>query len=378
MPNGAAVPTNLQPSRHDRRDATPSPVRDARQRFVQRTVLCLFVLGAAAAAMIGALHWLDPVPRLPNRIAPLSLAIILLALAFRQWRHPERMASHLWVGWATVLVAVALPVWLFIRLALQTGDRLVDLLPPVAPVFLPSLMVMALFARPRQALWTTLAAWLLIASPVLGYLLAHPDEIWTPRGLDLVLAFGPLALFVPLLLPLLRGVEQRFHDMHAEGERLQALAERDVLIGLYNRRAGERFLNTLLAHSRADAALILFDIDHFKRINDGHGHPAGDAVLIEVGKRCAAELSASDIFARWGGEEFLVVLPGTPGRAADDVAERLRAAIHARPIEPVGSVSASFGVTRVRVDDTLAEVLQRADDALYQAKAAGRNCVVAL
>ncbi|MGH8029303.1 MAG: GGDEF domain-containing protein, partial [Arenimonas sp.] len=194
---------------------------------------------------------------------------------------------------------------------------------------------------------------------------------------DLVLALGPGALFVPLLVPLLRGMERRFHALRREGERLQALAERDVLIGLYNRRAGERFLGTLLAHEQRDAALVLFDIDHFKRINDAFGHPAGDAVLIEVGRRCSAVLGRDDIFARWGGEEFLVVLPGATSTGSAMLAERLRSAIHAEPIAPVGRVSASFGVTTLRAGDTLAEVVQRADEALYRAKSEGRNRVVA-
>ena len=353
-----------------------SPMRDARLRFVQRTALLLFVFGTVVTASVALLHWLEPQTRPLNRIMPPLLTVLFALLAWRQWRQPERMVSTLWLGWAVTLIGIATPAWWFVWLAVHSGSSLVGSLPPIGAAFLPCVLVMALFARPRQVVWITLVAWLLIATPVLGYLLWHPAELWTPRGLELMLALGPLALLVPLLIPLIRGVEQRFQAMHAEGERLQALAERDVLIGLYNRRAGERFLSTLLAHSREDAALILFDIDHFKRINDKFGHPAGDAVLIEVGKRCAAVLSGNDIFARWGGEEFLVVLPGAPADASNCVAERLRAAIHAAPIAGVGPVSASFGVTTVREDDTLAEVIQRADEALYQAKAAGRNCVV--
>src|SRR5690606_28987391 len=115
-------------------------------------------------------------------------------------------------------------------------------LPPVGAVFLPTVLVMALFARPLHALWAALVAWLAIGAPVIAYLLLHPAELWTPRGLDLALALGPMALIVPLLVPVMRGVEDRFRAMRQEGDRLQALAERDVLIGLYNRRAGERFL----------------------------------------------------------------------------------------------------------------------------------------
>jgi diguanylate cyclase (GGDEF)-like protein len=357
--------------------ATTSPLRDVRLRVLQRTVLAALVLGALAPATAAVFHWLDPAGRAIDRILSVGLALALAALAWRQWRRPARLVSTLWMGWTCAIVGVAVPAWYYVLLAVRTGVPLVDVLPPIATVLLPVLVGMALFASPRHALVATLSSWAVIAAPVLWYLGGHPAELRTPRGLDLLLAFGPVALFIPLLVPLLRNIEQRFHALRTEGERLQALAERDVLLGLYNRRAGERFLGTLLAHARDDAALVLFDIDHFKRINDTHGHAVGDAVLVEVGRRCSAVLDRHAIFARWGGEEFLVVLPGVPPHAGRDVAERLRAAIVAAPIAPAGAVSASFGVTPIRGGDTLPDVLQRADEALYRAKAGGRNRVEA-
>ncbi len=360
--------------------ASPSPttpLRDARLHFVRRTALWLLILGALGVGLVAVLHWLQPEARLLSKIMPPLFSLSLAALAYRQWRQPERLATTLWTAWTVSVIALATPAWVFTVLAWRGPPSLVDSLPPIGAAFLPLVLVMALFARARHAGWATVTAWLLIAAPVLAYFLFHGEELRSPRGLDLMLALGPISLFVPLLIPLLRGVELRFHALHQEGERLQALAERDVLIGLYNRRAGERFLATLIAHANDDAVLILFDIDHFKRINDRFGHPAGDTVLIEVGRRCAALLGRDDIFARWGGEEFLIVLPGAPRDAGRAVAERLRQAINAEAIADVGHVSASFGVTALRQTDTLAEVIQRADEALYRAKAEGRNRVVA-
>ena len=360
-------------------DGTPQtqswPLRDAHEALVARTVGAALWLGALAALIAAALHWLDPLADPIHRVVPAVLGCGFALLALRQARRPEALTSTLWIAWWLAIAGLAVPTWWFLARALRSGELLVELLPPIGAGLPPVLVGMALFARPRVALTATIVAWGLVAVPVLAYLVAHLPQLWTPRGLDLVLGLGPGALFVPLLVPLLRGLEHRFHALRREGERLQALAERDVLIGLYNRRAGERFLATLLAHARDDAALVLFDIDHFKRINDAHGHPAGDAVLIEVGRRCSAQLGRDDIFARWGGEEFLVVLPGIGGNDAGAMAERLRAAIAASPIAPVGTVTASFGVTAVRAGDTLAQVVQRADEALYRAKAGGRNRV---
>jgi diguanylate cyclase (GGDEF)-like protein len=357
-------------------DIPPSPLHDANARTVQRTIVAGLVLGAMATGGSTVLHWLRPTPEPVDRFVPLLLSIAFAGLAARQWRRPEHMASTLWVAWWLAIAGMALPSAWFVARSVRSGELLVELLPPFGAMLPMVLIGMALFARPRLALWSTLSAWAIVALPVLAYLAMHPAQLETPRGLELALAFGPGSLFVPLLVPVLRSVGERFHALRREGERLQELAERDVLIGLYNRRAGERFLGTLLAHARHDAALLLFDIDHFKRINDEHGHPVGDRVLIEVGRRCAAQLGRDDIFARWGGEEFLVVLPRADAAAGAMVADRLRRAIHAEPIEGVGPVSASFGVTGLRAGDTLAEVVQRADEALYRAKSGGRNRVV--
>ena len=122
-----------------------------------------------------------------------------------------------------------------------------------------------------------------------------------------------------------------------------------------------------------------FDMDRFKSINDTHGHDTGDAVLCAVVLTCKARLRTVDMLARRGGEEFLIVLPDTDAEAAIVIAERLREAVAAMLV-PVGSnanveFTVSIGVA-VPVNDDLRDLLRRADDALYMAKAGGRNRVV--
>ena len=127
------------------------------------------------------------------------------------------------------------------------------------------------------------------------------------------------------------------------------------------------------------AALAILDLDHFKNINDTYGHSTGDAVLVQTVRCLRSALRSHDLLGRMGGEEFLLLLPGTQGKAAHDVCERLRQAISALRIR-VGTheltITASFGVTDLG-PEPLDESLKKADSALYQAKESGRNRVVA-
>lgn len=166
-----------------------------------------------------------------------------------------------------------------------------------------------------------------------------------------------------------------------------SLALSDELTGLYNRRYVLAHLNEILtrqSESSGEIALMLFDIDHFKKVNDSHGHPAGDDVLRELAGRALRQVRSVDLVGRLGGEEFVVVMPETSLAGALVVAERFRAAVAAEPFVVEGGtasvpVTVSIGVA-VAVDatETLESLLKRADDALYAAKHAGRNRVVTL
>lgn len=120
----------------------------------------------------------------------------------------------------------------------------------------------------------------------------------------------------------------------------------------------------------------MLDLDRFKSINDTHGHDCGDAVLIAVVERMQQRLRGCDTLARWGGEEFMVLLPETTLLQATSVAEALRAELHALALPAVGHVTASFGVADYRPAETLDAWLKRLDELVYQAKRAGRDRVV--
>jgi two-component system cell cycle response regulator len=179
---------------------------------------------------------------------------------------------------------------------------------------------------------------------------------------------------------------KRLNDRLRENYRKSlSLALTDPLTGLYNRRYVAAHLDSLMARREEGgkgAAVLLFDIDHFKRVNDGHGHAAGDEVLVEVARRAQHDVRSFDLVARYGGEEFLIVMPETGLAAAYTVAERIRRAIAERPMRISGparevAVTVSVGVaTANAVEESAAAMLCRADAALYAAKGNGRNQVV--
>jgi two-component system cell cycle response regulator len=178
---------------------------------------------------------------------------------------------------------------------------------------------------------------------------------------------------------------KRYQDRLSEDfNRSLSMAFTDSLTGLYNRRYFQAHLNTLLEGAKRDerpVAILMIDIDHFKRVNDGHGHAAGDTVLAEVASRLSSNLRNFDLVARYGGEEFVAVLPNADAVGAGIAAERLRKAVAGRSV-PVGSgsplnVTISIGIAvGGRTSEGGAALLERADHALYQAKANGRDRVV--
>ncbi len=170
---------------------------------------------------------------------------------------------------------------------------------------------------------------------------------------------------------------KRYQDrLRAELDRSLEMAVTDPLTGLRNRRYVRRHLEGLLRGG--EASVLMVDLDRFKPINDTHGHNVGDAALREVANRLRASLRASDVVARWGGEEFLVVLAGAPAEYTALVADRLREAVGGEPLR-IGNLelkaTCSVGGAVSPAGSTPETVIGAADAALYRAKAAGRNCV---
>ena len=152
----------------------------------------------------------------------------------------------------------------------------------------------------------------------------------------------------------------------------------DALTGLLNRRGIEPQIFRemhLSARHMTPLSVALLDIDHFKQVNDRHGHNAGDQVLHAVADTILHTVRAADMAARWGGEEFLVMLPQTDLEPARRAGERIRAAVEALRLPMVGPITLSGGVARFDSPERLSDLIGRADKRLYEAKGSGRNCI---
>jgi diguanylate cyclase (GGDEF)-like protein len=172
-----------------------------------------------------------------------------------------------------------------------------------------------------------------------------------------------------------RRNEEELKRVHAL---LELQATTDSLTGISNRLKFNEVLDREIQEAlryNNPLSLIMFDIDHFKAINDTYGHLAGDVVLREVSRVISANIRNVDIFARWGGEEFIVLSPNNEWKSAWQLAEKLRAQIEKFDFSCPCPVTCSYGVTQFQENDTVDSFIKRVDYALYQAKERGRNRV---
>lgn len=338
---------------------------------------------AMAASMIGSFLMMG-VP--PDQLPPVPTAIFTHAL----------YSASLVLSWTGLRSFFGRPVPIGFAAGTVVGTTL------LYPILLE-------FAGPRLAIAAVLACCLGVVCLTLSETLRRTPgvaRLWSQHFVTL--AFGGFGAVFAVSIGLMLGTDMPIAS--AEGARfamvldqivgvfiyfgyaamaaeranraLQHLAETDPLTGLWNRRGLARRLDRRFVRSgpRPQAGILILDIDHFKAINDRHGHEGGDLVLEAFAARMKAALRSTDLIARWGGEEFLAVLPGTDGPELLRIAERLRASLAETPFPlPAGplAVTASIGAALMEPGAArFEEATQRADAALYAAKLQGRNRVV--
>ena len=254
----------------------------------------------------------------------------------------------------------------------------------------PLAMVVLMFGMfaltPRQMLAISAFAVLLFGAVMAAMCRLRPDTFAPAVEIGHFLMLAAMMPAMSVLAGQLSRLRARLRTQaETLGEALahiQVLATRDDLTGLVNRRE----MCELLVKEQQRAArtgecfcLAMLDLDHFKRVNDSHGHAVGDAVLQAFAREGQRQLRATDSLGRWGGEEFVLLMPGAGLPAACEVVERLRRGLEQLPIRANASVvllTMSAGVAEYHPGESVASVIERADRALYDAKARGRNRVV--
>lgn len=310
---------------------------------------------------------------------PAGWALLIGGVALESGALWEMAGKTRWRRTVVPLAVVAVAVFLVCYLIDDIGLRNLAALLLLGGFYLLSGAALAQGWRGASMLQRALAivtALLALVVAARGILVLVTPDGWRWLSHDLLRQLSSAALY---LLMLVSG----FGCLLLARERLQAELERlevvDTITDAPNRRG---FFNTLapwMALARRPGlptALVVLDLDGFKRVNDGYGHPAGDVVLRHVAGLCKRALRDSDQLARLVGGEFAVLLPRTGLEEAAIVAERMRGAIETTPVKTeraMISMTASFGVTTIRPDDSNVTLLQRADEAMRAAKAAGRN-----
>lgn len=350
---------------------------DSDDRYVRIAVMLMLSLGMLGGLCATAIHWLAPVHRTMDLIVPPTLCVLFAGLIVALVKRPGWAVGIARINLLASALAFAAPAWFYTLQAILTpGLQLIDILPPVSSLFVVLLVMLMIFIPGRAAFFAAALSWVTIALPVLAYLMFHREEMWAPRGRDLLMAYGPVSIMVVVLMPVQRGLAGKIRRLASERQLMQVMLHRDPLTGAQSRLLGEQVLRDALAGD-VPAGVIMLDLDQFKAINDTHGHPVGDRVLQAVTHGCKGRLREEECISRWGGEEFLVIVPNVDAPGLQRVAERLRSTIASLAVAPVRQVTASFGTTMIESGDSLDTVLQRADQALYRAKERGGNRIEA-
>ena len=346
----------------------PNPAMESTEPSRDLTLLILFLsVCAAIALMFFAWRNTYVVTEDPGwyGVALSIFAALLLANAIL-YPFLQRLAVLRWGFIAVITMVLA-----FVALSgIEQGTGVLWLY-----VFPPVVFYVSSLRFGATTCIITLVILTIMLTPV-GQTLTAIHDYSLPFKLVLINSLAFVMVFSFILDRSRRQHAVRLREM---AEIFEHAATHDALTGLFNRREGSDRLATEYARFKRTGApfsVVLVDIDHFKRINDTLGHDTGDIVIRGVADRLISGSRKVDAVIRWGGEEFLLILPGAGEKEALAMAQRTREILTGSPIEaherPL-EITCSFGVAEVREDDAIQKLLQRTDDRLYHAKTTGRN-----
>ncbi|GGJ62999.1 GGDEF domain-containing protein [Deinococcus aquiradiocola] len=348
----------------------------------RRTSLITLAIGVPTLILLWLYALLYQRDNLLLLYVPLLLAVLLLGYLTQWLAGSSRASSERGPAW---LILGATAAALVYRLAFPAQfDAWLQMF--VALLVVLAGMAACLRFRPRQAL--TALTGLLALYAVSPLVLTLTGQLGPVERMQQLITVLMVAAVLSLVFSA-AWTREALGQSEAMSQQMEYLSNIDHLTGLDNRRSLygriEQLMDDLL-DDRADTAsaripvttfsLVLLDVDHFKSVNDTFGHASGDTVLCGVADVLKSFVRDRDLAGRWGGEEFVLVLPGASLERAARIAERLRARIEEERFLPHRTVTASFGVAEYRRGDRLEALVARADQAMYRAKQSGRNRVV--
>ncbi len=256
----------------------------------------------------------------------------------------------------------------------------------VVGIILAVILMFGMFGlTSRQVIWVGVYTLAVFGLTMAISTQRHPEHYLFGEQVVYFLMLCIMVAGVGLLTVRLHNMRDRLRrqkvELEAALEHIHRLATHDDLTGLVNRRHMQELLENermRLDRTEQDWCVALIDLDHFKSVNDAHGHAIGDEVLRALSRHAHTLIRRTDVLARWGGEEFVLLLPNTPITQASTSLERLREHFHANPLVVQGielPVSFSAGLTEHLRGESVAQTLERADKLCYQAKTLGRNRV---
>lgn len=340
------------------------------QRF-RRTMLLVIIAMALLGTLVG---WFVMHVRgvdSPALVTIQGTSVVVLAVlglaAWRQWL-PRQVVEFCCFGFAVLTCAACMLLrlyWPALGAAIQ-----------LAPLYLwfPILYVFAfVLGDHRIGLWIALAVMALFVAISLPYLLLDTHGPVANITVQMHVVSGAIIA----TLYFFSGYQHRLRQAQARVDHLAVLSNTDELTGLINRRGMAALLDDALQRDAGHVpfAMLLFDIDHFKAINDVFGHGIGDATLMALSMRATQVLRGTGVVARWGGDEFVALVRGKGAAEAIALAGVLRQAVAGHPFDHGQRVTISCGVTVGHHGDSIDSLFQRADAALYAAKRGGRNGV---
>lgn len=269
--------------------------------------------------------------------------------------------------WITAYEIASILLFLFVLFQYESPNFLIQ-------AFGVMIILIAVFMVPNR--WINMIAVSLFLS--IGFIVMSKYYIGNIKLSEL--SAGVVYIAIVIILCSIIAYRNNYYKrlQYINGKELLRLSTTDYLSGAYNRVKFDHELKYWVAYSKENdkpLSLMILDFDNFKRINDTYGHLIGDNVITETAALVMKSIRETDIFARWGGEEFILLLPNTNKAHAVELTERLRTSIEGYEFKEVGKVTCSFGVAQLTGEDDIKSLMQRADKMLYRAKRAGRNLV---